>query len=122
MRRIQVAMSERAIRYGGAQTACQARISIHSCRAGVSSGRLRIQIGEHAVRHCLSRFSQFLQFECVRGEAMLKWAAIFFGIAIVAAIFGFSGIAAGAAEIARILFFVFVAIFLVTLIMGMKRK
>lgn len=53
---------------------------------------------------------------------MLKWAAIFFGIAIVAAIFGFSGIAAGAAEIARILFFVFVAIFLVTLIMGMKRK
>lgn len=59
---------------------------------------------------------------CGGKTIMLKWAAIFFGIAIVAAIFGFSGIAAGAAEIARILFFVFVAIFLVTLIMGMKRK
>lgn len=60
---------------------------------------------------------------CAGGKTIvLKWAAIFFGIAIVAAIFGFGGIAAGAAEIARILFFVFVAIFLVTLIMGMKRK
>ena len=53
---------------------------------------------------------------------MLKWAAIFFVIALVAAVFGFGGIAAGAVEIARILFFVFLIIFLVTLIMGMMRK
>jgi uncharacterized membrane protein YtjA (UPF0391 family) len=53
---------------------------------------------------------------------MLKWAAIFFVIALVAAVFGFGGIAAGAVEIARILFFVFVIVFLVTLIMGMMRK
>ena len=53
---------------------------------------------------------------------MLKWAAIFFVIAIVAAVLGFGGIAAGASEIARMLFFVFVIIFLVTLIMGMMRK
>ena len=53
---------------------------------------------------------------------MLKWAAIFFVIAIVAAVLGFGGIAAGASEIAKILFFVFVVIFLVTLIMGMMRK
>ena len=38
---------------------------------------------------------------------MLKWALIFFAVAIVAALFGFTGIAAGAAEIAKILFFLF---------------
>lgn len=53
---------------------------------------------------------------------MLKWAAIFFVIAILAAVLGFGGIAAGASEIARILFFVFVIVFLVTLIMGMLRR
>ncbi len=36
---------------------------------------------------------------------MLKWALIFFVVAIIAALFGFTGIAAGAAEIAKILFF-----------------
>jgi len=38
---------------------------------------------------------------------MLKWALIFFIVAIVAALFGFTGIAAAAAGIAKILFFIF---------------
>lgn len=50
---------------------------------------------------------------------MLRWSLIFFLVAIVAAIFGFGGIAAGATEVARILFFFFVVIFLVTLIWGL---
>jgi len=50
---------------------------------------------------------------------MLKWALIFFIISIVAAIFGFGGIAAGAATIAKLLFFIAIAIFLVFLIMGL---
>lgn len=50
---------------------------------------------------------------------MLKWAAIFFIIAIVAALFGFTGIAAGAAEIAKILFYIAVAIFVIFLLMGL---
>lgn len=53
---------------------------------------------------------------------VLKWAVIFFVIAIIAAILGFGGIAAGAAEIAKILFFVFLIVFVVTLIVSMKRK
>ena len=36
---------------------------------------------------------------------MLKWSAIFFVIAIIAAIFGFSGIAAGAASVAKTIFY-----------------
>ncbi len=48
---------------------------------------------------------------------MLRWAVIFFLVAIVAAIFGFGNISAAATDIARILFFVFLVIFLVTLLM-----
>jgi uncharacterized membrane protein YtjA (UPF0391 family) len=43
---------------------------------------------------------------------MLKWALIFAVIAIVAGVFGFTGIAAGAAGIAKILFGVFLVLFL----------
>ena len=49
---------------------------------------------------------------------MLRWAAIFFIIAIVAAIFGFGGIAAGAADIAKALFFIFVVLFVLALVFG----
>jgi uncharacterized membrane protein YtjA (UPF0391 family) len=44
---------------------------------------------------------------------------MFFIIAIIAAVFGFGGIASGATEIARLLFFFFVLIFLVSLIWGL---
>lgn len=53
---------------------------------------------------------------------MLKWAAIFFLIAIVAAVLGFGGIAAGAVEIAKVLFFVFLILFVITLFMGIRRQ
>ncbi len=49
---------------------------------------------------------------------LLKWAAIFFVIALIAAAFGFTGIAAGAASIAKILFYLFLGIFVVLLIAG----
>ena len=52
---------------------------------------------------------------------MLGWALTFFIIAIIAAIFGFGGIAAGAATIAKVLFFVFVVLFLLSLIAGLVR-
>ena len=53
---------------------------------------------------------------------MLRYAAIFFVIAIVAALFGFGVIASGAAEIAKILFCVFVVLFVVSLIAGLIRR
>jgi len=53
---------------------------------------------------------------------MLHWAAVFFVIAIIAAIFGFGGIAAGAVEIAKILFFIFVVVFAITLVLGLLRR
>jgi uncharacterized membrane protein YtjA (UPF0391 family) len=53
---------------------------------------------------------------------MLYWAAVFFIIAIVAAVFGFGGVAAGATSIAQMLFGLFVLIAVVSLILGLVRR
>ena len=50
---------------------------------------------------------------------MLRWAFGFFIIAIVAGFLGFGGIATGAADIARVCFFFFIVIFVVSLIWGL---
>jgi len=52
-------------------------------------------------------------------HAMLKWALFFFVISLVAGLFGFTGISAATAEIAKILFYIFVALFVIFLIIGL---
>ncbi len=49
---------------------------------------------------------------------MIKWAIIFFVISLVAGIFGFTNIAAGARSIAKVLFFIALTIFLIVLVFG----
>ena len=58
----------------------------------------------------------------VEETKMLHYALVFFLIAIVAAIFGFGGISVASAGIAKILFFLFLVIFLVSLVMGVARR
>jgi len=53
---------------------------------------------------------------------MLRYALIFFVVALIAALFGFGGIAAGAVEIAKILFFIFIVLFIVSLVAGLLRR
>ena len=50
---------------------------------------------------------------------MLKWALIFFVVALVAAAMGFGGIAAGASSIAITLFWLFLAITVVLFLVGL---
>jgi uncharacterized membrane protein YtjA (UPF0391 family) len=50
---------------------------------------------------------------------MLKWALIFFIVALVAGALGFGGIATAAAGIAKFLFYVFLALFLIALVAGL---
>ena len=57
-----------------------------------------------------------------KGTIMLHYAVVFFVIALIAALFGFGGIAAGAAEIAKVLFFIFLVLFVVSLIVGLFRR
>jgi uncharacterized membrane protein YtjA (UPF0391 family) len=52
---------------------------------------------------------------------MLSWALTFFVLAIIAAIFGFGGIASGAASIAKILFVLFIVLFIVSMIANAVR-
>ena len=56
------------------------------------------------------------------GDDMLNYAAMFFVIALIAAFFGFTGIAAGAAEMAQVLFFVFAVLCAVSLVIGLVRR
>jgi uncharacterized membrane protein YtjA (UPF0391 family) len=49
---------------------------------------------------------------------MLYYALVFLLIAVVAAALGFGGIAGTATEFARVLFFVFLVLFVVSLIAG----
>ncbi|HYE45864.1 MAG TPA: DUF1328 domain-containing protein [Caulobacter sp.] len=52
---------------------------------------------------------------------MLRWALIFLVVALVAAVLGFGGLAGAAVDIAKILFFVFLALFVVSLVMNLVR-
>lgn len=45
---------------------------------------------------------------------MLRWAVTFLLVALLAAVFGFGGIAGAATDIARVLFFVFLVMFIIS--------
>lgn len=51
---------------------------------------------------------------------MLRWAIIFFVVALVAAVFGFGGIAGDAAWIGKILLVVFLILAVVSFLFGRK--
>ena len=53
---------------------------------------------------------------------MLKWAFIFLVFGLLAGLLGFTGVAGAAIGIAKFLFFLFVAIFLVMLVLGLKNN
>ena len=53
---------------------------------------------------------------------MLSWALAFFIFSLVAAIFGFGGIAAASAGMAQILFYIFIALFVISLVSGLARR
>jgi len=51
---------------------------------------------------------------------MLRWALMFLVIALVAALFGFTNVAGTSMVAAKILFFVFLVLFVVSLVMGRR--
>jgi uncharacterized membrane protein YtjA (UPF0391 family) len=53
---------------------------------------------------------------------MLHYAVVFLVIALIAAVFGFGGIAASAVGIAKVLFVVFLIMAAVTFVIGLTRK
>ena len=52
---------------------------------------------------------------------MLGWALTFLGVALIAAVLGFGGIASFAVEIAKIIFFVAIILFLISAVVALIR-
>ena len=61
--------------------------------------------------------------DLVSGEVttMLGWAITFLLVALVAAVFGFGGIAGTAVEIAKLIFFVALVLFAISAVIGLLR-
>jgi uncharacterized membrane protein YtjA (UPF0391 family) len=80
--------------------------------AARSHGTQTAAIAAPAVRRC--RTSQEL--------VMLHYAVVFLVIALIAALFGFGGIASSAAGIAQVLFFIFIVLAVVGFLIGLIRR
>lgn len=52
---------------------------------------------------------------------MLNWALTFLVVALIAGVLGFTTVAGAAIEIAKIIFFIFVVLFLVSIVMHFVR-
>jgi uncharacterized membrane protein YtjA (UPF0391 family) len=61
-------------------------------------------------------------FDVFEVGGMLQWTVIFLVTAITCAVFGFGGIAGEAASVAKMLFFIFLVIFVLSLIAGGFRR
>lgn len=58
----------------------------------------------------------------VIGDPMLYWALLFLIVGIVAGLLGFTAIAGATIAIAKLLFFIFIAVFVVLLIAGLSAR
>jgi uncharacterized membrane protein YtjA (UPF0391 family) len=69
-----------------------------------------------------TRSNRLTRFTSKGGETMLGWAVTFLIIALVAAVFGFGGIAAASAGIAKFLFFLFLVMCVIFFIFGWRGR
>jgi uncharacterized membrane protein YtjA (UPF0391 family) len=95
-------------------------------RYGACGGALVKKLGSTAAPRNTSRFpaNRQLQILTLKQEVivMLRWALGFFIVALIAAMLGFSGIAAASAGIAKLLFYLFLILFLITLVGHLLRR
>jgi uncharacterized membrane protein YtjA (UPF0391 family) len=56
-----------------------------------------------------------------RGRVMLSWVVTFLIIALIAGVLGFGGVAGASVEIAKIIFFIAIVLFLVSAVVGLAR-
>ncbi len=51
---------------------------------------------------------------------MLRWALLFLIVALIAALFGFTDVAGNSMFAARVIFFVFLVVFVISLVLGTR--
>lgn len=86
---------------------------IHSFGSKFSLNKAVCFLAQDFQYACCQRNYSFL-----KPQPMLRWTITFLVVALIAALFGFGGIAAGAAGIAKILFFIFLILFVLSLLFG----
>jgi uncharacterized membrane protein YtjA (UPF0391 family) len=79
---------------------------------------MRFQV---ATPYCGRRGGPTASKENVMGN-LLHYAVVFLVVALIAAAIGFGGVAGVAMEAARLLFWVFVILFVVSLVVGLARR
>jgi len=93
------------------------RRSLRVIRDGLKSEAGIKQMGIKQIR-----LTRTLAHAVEKEALMLRWALTFFIVAIVAALLGFTGIAVATAGIAKILFYVFLVLFLISLVGHLLRR
>jgi uncharacterized membrane protein YtjA (UPF0391 family) len=112
----------------GSHAAYRIHVSILDRSAGAAGTTIALSFAGASRSGYSGNFFHFRVFERYalafeqKGLQMLHYALVFFVVALIAAVFGFGGIAAGAAEIAKILFFIFLILFVVSLVTGLFRR
>jgi uncharacterized membrane protein YtjA (UPF0391 family) len=100
---------------------CQRILTRKPAQPGSSRNRaeakMRLRSGSRVAQPML-RF-QVLHTHSSAEAVMLKWALIFAVVSIIAGVLGFTGVAAGAASIAQVLFFVFLLLCALFLVLGL---
>jgi uncharacterized membrane protein YtjA (UPF0391 family) len=87
-----------------------------------ASARISLQHVPVKPFHRLGFCRQILPISRTQELKMLHYSVVFLVIALIAAVFGFGAIAAGAVEIAKILFFIFAAIAIVGFVVSFINK
>jgi uncharacterized membrane protein YtjA (UPF0391 family) len=79
-------------------------------------------MARHSLRAFRSNYPKRLAAFQTRSLDMLHYAVVFFVIALIAALFGFGGIAASAVSIGKILFIVFAILAVASFLFGLIKK
>jgi len=74
------------------------------------------------LRQCKQLTNSYLHFFYYKYSNMLRYAIIFFVVALIAGVLGFGGIASGLASIAQILFYIFLVLLVVSLVSSLFKK
>jgi uncharacterized membrane protein YtjA (UPF0391 family) len=72
--------------------------------------------------HIWSASQRSLAPDETQERVMLSWVVTFLIIALVAGLLGFGGVAGASIEIAKIVFFVAIVLFLVSAVVGLSRR
>jgi uncharacterized membrane protein YtjA (UPF0391 family) len=97
-------------------------VRLPACVTDQSSRDLRVPAGQELYASAAVASTKRRRAAPHQGaSAMLGWALTFLVVALIAAVLGFGGIAGLSIEIAKIIFFVAVVLFLISAIIGLVR-